>query len=106
MFLLTALPCTLLALALPFLTAVPAPPTEQNGLLEVEAESFTSQDRTDIRKWVIQSATSAALVEPDGDPSHAATASGGAYIEVLPDTRRTPVVRTQWDFEISNLRAG
>lgn len=27
-------------------------------------------------------------VEPDGDDNHAATASGRAYVEVLPDTRR------------------
>ncbi len=28
-------------------------------------------------------------VPPDGDPSHASSAAGGAYIEVLPDTRTT-----------------
>jgi hypothetical protein len=89
MILLALLPGAVFALLLPFLPAAQPPPTEQNGLLEVEAENFTSQDKTAIRKWVIHSTTSAALVEPDGDPSHAATASGGAYIEVLPDTRRT-----------------
>lgn len=55
-------------------------PEERNGLLEVEAESFSGQEKTGKRKWVIQSAP---------DSSHAGTASGGAYIEVLPDTRRT-----------------
>ena len=27
-------------------------------------------------------------IEPDGDPVHLEGASGGAYVELLPDTRR------------------
>jgi hypothetical protein len=33
--------------------------------------------------------TTTPLVGPDGDPPHLAGASGGAYLEILPDTRRT-----------------
>ena len=29
------------------------------------------------------------VIEPDGDSNHVAGASGGAYLEILPDTRRT-----------------
>ncbi|MCK5564269.1 MAG: DUF5060 domain-containing protein [Planctomycetes bacterium] len=59
------------------------------GLLEVEAEDFAKQEKTDKRKWYITNAESVPDIQPDGDPSHAANASGGAYIEILPDTRRT-----------------
>lgn len=61
---------------------------EKDGLVAVEAEYFVSQTKTDKRAWHIVSAVSEPDVQPDGDPSHAATASGGAYLEILPDTRR------------------
>jgi hypothetical protein len=54
-------------------------PREANGFLEVEAERFDSQDKTDIRKWHV-------IRSPEG---HSAAASRSAYIEVLPDTRTT-----------------
>lgn len=62
---------------------------EKNGVVAIEAEHFVSQDKSDVRAWHIISTASTPGIEPDGDPSHAATASGGAYLEILPDTRRS-----------------
>jgi len=53
-------------------------PTEADGLLEVEAESFDRQTLTEVRKWEVISTG-----------AHAKSASGNAYVEVLPDTRET-----------------
>lgn len=55
----------------------------------IEAESFKSQTLTEKRQWHIFSAQSSPQISPDGDPAHLAGASGGSYIEVLPDTRRS-----------------
>ncbi|WP_236618316.1 DUF5060 domain-containing protein [Rhodopirellula europaea] len=63
--------------------------TEANGFVKVEAEDFASQTNTDKRAFYLTTAESAPSVQPDGDPSHASDASGGAYLEILPDTRRT-----------------
>lgn len=62
---------------------------EQGGFVEVEAEQFYKQTLTDVRRWYITHAEQEPVQQPDGDPSHPAGASGGAYIEILPDTRRT-----------------
>ncbi len=62
---------------------------EQNGILAVEAEHFFKQEKTEPRAWHLMSSESVADIKPDGDPPHVAGASGGAYIEALPDTRRT-----------------
>lgn len=63
---------------------------EHNGLIAVEAEHFVRQDSTSIRQWYLISTGQSELdITPDADPSHAETASGGAYIEILPDTRQT-----------------
>lgn len=62
---------------------------ERNGLVAVEAEHFTQQTRTEKRRWYVVTEDAAPQVQPDGDGNHAATASGRAYVEVLPDTRRT-----------------
>jgi arylsulfatase A-like enzyme len=62
---------------------------EKGGLVAVEAEHFVAQARTDKRAFHITGPKHAPKVEPDGDPAHADTASGGAYVEALPDTRRT-----------------
>ena len=75
-------------------TPPPPPPTsgipeEKNGQVIVEAENFVSQEKTTNRRWYLTSTTQTPTVTPDGDPNHAATASGGAYIEILPDTRRS-----------------
>jgi hypothetical protein len=66
-------------------------PVGEVGPIVIEAESFDRQTLTDVRQWYVTSASASA---PEGlrdlDPSHAASASGGAYLEVLPDTRATP----------------
>lgn len=64
-------------------------PEEQNGFLRVEAESFVAQEKTDNRRWYVTSTSQTPNVTPDGDANHASTASGRAYLEILPDTRRT-----------------
>ena len=61
---------------------------ETDGLVAVEAENFAIQTETETRKWYITSAMQTPEISPDGDGSHADSASGGAYIEILPDTRR------------------
>ena len=66
-----------------------APPEEKEGCLEVEAEEFQRQEKAEIRQWYRQEAGKRGPDLADGDDSHAASASGGAYLEVLPDTRRT-----------------
>lgn len=62
---------------------------EVDGILAVEAEHFYKQTHAEKRAWHITSTTNASQIKPDPDPSHAATASGGAYLEILPDTRVT-----------------
>jgi hypothetical protein len=62
---------------------------EQDGLIAVEAEQFARQTATEKRAWHVTSADVTPDVQPDGDPPHVAGASGGAYLELLPDTRRT-----------------
>ena len=69
------LPCLFLATCL---IACAQVPTERDGVLQVEAESFDRQKLTDVRKWQILSTG-----------AHAESASGNAYVEVLPDTRTT-----------------
>jgi len=61
---------------------------ETGGLVAVEAEHFAVQTETEVRQWYVTSAGQKPNVSPDGDESHADSASGGAYAEVLPDTRR------------------
>ncbi|KAA5541756.1 DUF5060 domain-containing protein [Roseiconus nitratireducens] len=62
---------------------------EQDGIVAVEAEHFFRQTSTDRRAFYLTDADQSPAVGPDGDPNHAAGASGGAYLEILPDTRRT-----------------
>ena len=62
---------------------------ERDGLVVVEAEHFFEQTHTDHRAWYLTTQEQTPTIEPDGDASHIAGASGGAYIEILPDTRRT-----------------
>ena len=70
-------------------TAAPPAALERDGLVVVEAEAFAAQERDDVRRWHVTSADETSSVAPDGDPNHAASAGGGAYVEVLPDARRT-----------------
>lgn len=62
---------------------------EVNGIIAVEAENYHKQTNSDIRKWYKVSTDEVPEVLPDPDTSHAATASKGAYLELLPDTRVT-----------------
>ena len=61
---------------------------EVGGVVAVEAEHFTRQTLNTVRSWYIFAPGQAPKVSPDGDPPHLAGASGGAYVELLPDTRR------------------
>jgi len=62
---------------------------EKNGFIAVEAEQFDSQTADSVRRWYVFTEKTTPSVLPDGDESHAASASGKAYVEILPDTRRT-----------------
>ena len=85
---------SLLCASLTYATNTPIAPAnlvfaEVDGNVAVEAEHFIKQDETTVRAWHLISTSNAPVIEPDADPSHAADASGGAYLEILPDTRRT-----------------
>ena len=62
-------------------------PEEQDGFLLVEAEYFDLQEETEHRKWKIIDGDHRVAHELDPDTSHAASASHGAYLEILPDSR-------------------
>jgi hypothetical protein len=62
---------------------------ERDGQVVVEAEHFHRQTLTGQRAWHLASARHTPTVTPDGDSPHLEGASGGAYLEILPDTRRT-----------------
>lgn len=71
---------------------------EKHGLVVVEAEHFSRQTHDQVRRWYLTTATQAPAGLRDGDGNHAATASGGAYLEILPDTRRhakEPLIRNE-----------
>ena len=61
---------------------------EKNGIVAFEAEDYASQEKTDKREWFIIGGGDTTPT-PDPDGSHAASASGGKYLEILPDTRVT-----------------
>ncbi|MEL7496224.1 MAG: DUF5060 domain-containing protein [Planctomycetota bacterium] len=61
---------------------------EKDGLLAVEAEHFFRQTADDVRKFYLTTSLQNSDVKPDGDPTHVGGASNGAYLEILPDTRR------------------
>ena len=62
---------------------------QSDGLVVVEAEEFDAVDRQKHRKWYLTTADKSPNVTPDPDPNHAKGAGGGAYLEILPDTRVT-----------------
>lgn len=62
---------------------------ETNGLVAVEAEHFDKQTKTEKRQFYLSTAKTTPKISPDGDPSHIGGASNGAYLEILPDTRRS-----------------
>lgn len=61
---------------------------EKEGWVSVEAEHYQLQLLTQKRRWYESSANSFPQGMSDGDSLHYATASGKAYLEILPDTRR------------------
>ncbi|TWT82728.1 hypothetical protein CA13_41910 [Planctomycetes bacterium CA13] len=62
---------------------------EQDGMVAVEAEHFFEQTQTKTRAFYLVTSDTSPDIKPDGDPPHVGGASGGAYLEILPDTRRT-----------------
>ncbi|MBT3199806.1 MAG: DUF5060 domain-containing protein [Phycisphaerales bacterium] len=62
---------------------------EKDGVVVVEAEHFYKQTLNKVRSWFIFTPNQQPKLNPDGDPPHLKDASGGAYVEILPDTRRT-----------------
>ena len=64
-------------------------PVERDGFVSVEAEHYDSQEKTSVRAWYLVSAATIASLPPDHDEPHLVGASGGAYLEILPDTRIT-----------------
>lgn len=60
---------------------------QSDGIVVVEAEDYDAVDRQDHRKWYRTSTSETPDVKPDPDPNHSEGASGGAYLEILPDTR-------------------
>lgn len=56
--------------------------------IEIEAENFYKQSQDKVRKWYVTNEGDHTELQ-DHDTNHAQTASGGAYLEVLPDTRVT-----------------
>lgn len=60
---------------------------EKEGLISIEAEDFASQTKADVRRWFKFDASTPAHSYADADDTHVEGASGGAYIEILPDTR-------------------
>ncbi|NNE90958.1 MAG: hypothetical protein HKN23_04870, partial [Verrucomicrobiales bacterium] len=62
--------------------------SKKNGVVEFEAEDFFKQTKTGKRKWYRSSVDGQPDLKPDADPAHLEGASGGEYIEVLPDSRK------------------
>jgi len=80
------------ALAAAFTQAIVQPSLvfeETGGIVAVEAEHFYKQTKNEKRAWYITSSKAVSDVKPDGDEPNVGGASGGAYVECLPDTRRT-----------------
>ncbi len=61
---------------------------EKDELLVVEAEHFAKQSHDVVRKWYLTTPSKTPDVQPDADGNHAESASGEAYLEILPDTRK------------------
>ncbi|MDO6759009.1 T9SS type A sorting domain-containing protein [Tamlana sp. 2_MG-2023] len=75
---------------------------ENNGVVVVEAENYISQTENNTRKWFRQDGN-ITTPTPDPDPSHASSASGGSYVEILPDTRVTHADPLQSGTNFSNI---
>lgn len=62
---------------------------EIDGMVAVEAEHFFSQTNSEIRQWYIVTEEAEPVRYFEDGGNHASTASGGAYIKILPDTRKS-----------------
>ena len=62
---------------------------ERGGLVAVEAEHFFQQELTEERAWQVFTPNQRPKLLPDTDGTHVTGASGGAYLEALPDSRWT-----------------
>ena len=62
---------------------------EEGVMVAVEAEHFSRQEKSEVRQWYRTASKVQPKINPDGDPPHVGGASGVAYLESLPDTRRT-----------------
>lgn len=62
---------------------------EVDGIVAVEAEHFVGQHKVDARAWYRVEENRIPQVKPDPDGPHLKGASGGCYLEALPDTRAT-----------------
>lgn len=63
---------------------------EKDGFLSVEAEAFSKQTASEIRKWyIIKTGTEIDDALRDVDERHTENARENSYIEILPDTRST-----------------
>lgn len=62
---------------------------ETKGIVAVEAEDFASQALDEVRRWYVLREGDTGPNIQDRDRNHATTASGKAYLEILPDTRAT-----------------
>ena len=60
---------------------------ERDGLVAVEAEHFAQQSKASKRAWFRQGSGHEVFMAYDADRGHGRTASGGAYLECLPDGR-------------------
>lgn len=60
---------------------------EVNDIVVIEAENFASQHKDEKRRWLVFSEDSQTHNYADSDTLHYKDASGGEYIEILPDTR-------------------
>jgi hypothetical protein len=69
---------------------------EVDGMVAVEAELFFEQEKADVRAWYLTTADEVPGLEPDADGNHVGGAGGGAYLEVLPDTRRNHGEKLIW----------
>ncbi len=75
---------------------------EVDGVVAVEAEHFFKQTHDDVRRWYLTTAEHTPDLKPDIDPPHVEGASGGAYLEILPDTRWTHGEKLIWGENFMN----
>ena len=62
---------------------------EIDGLVAFEAEHFHKQEEVGLRAWHLTTGSRLPGLKPDPDDPHVLGASGGAYLEILPDSRWT-----------------